>query len=791
MNLDSNTPPPPAVHDKSPTAQSHAQPQSQARALSQQGESSQALDRRPKKSSSTCSVCRFRKVRCNGIRPSCYNCQRLGFPCSYDDVDIESWSAALPRRRVKQACVNCHSRKARCSGHIPICERCRSQGLDCVYRPSKRSKGPVSGSAEGKSPISQEGELDRPWSKGKEPVRTMERDDGRQDSPESTDLTSAASPSLTNPEGPYSEESFDAVIGRTFDNFFRHVHHIPMYSFLHRASLMEQYRSGKVDRALLLALIGITSCLTDMGESMRQYGDRCIDEAEGLLFADYARPSTIKVQALVFVIKHRILSNKFSNAFVLISLASRYAAALRLNYEAPNICFLAQESRRRLMWSLYCIDSTAAAGHRDFSIWRAEMIHVSLPCNERNFEFDLPQQTEKLLPASGDPRRSQADDIGSLALHIRILYIRQKIAEFTKTAYIDHGINAGDIQNEMLVLSTELDDFANQLPVSFQFSENSLRLRAYSPRICPFVMIHVWWHQCYCDLYRLALAGLRGSLPQDALEMFDDGFIDHCQRQCLDHSMAMANIFAAMQRLNARPVADLDFAMCSYQCARMLRYSYLRNGTKWFNLTANTVINMAAICLQTIKNCCMGLAAASIRRDLETLISQGFTNESSPSHIESPEAARLAGHGLGNMSQHAFLRNMDVTEEPELLSAHRPANLQPFTPTTPSTMGSVSSFAHSVISGPWAPASASNFSQDITQTLSDVHTVQRKSATPDVPHQRPDFMSPEMNNAYEGTMDEFGLDTGLEGIIGIDLNMWGPGGAGWPGQDPMTGWGGM
>ena len=100
---------------------------------------------RPKKSTSTCSTCRFRKVRCNGARPLCSNCKRLGFPCSYEDSDVDNWSMALPRRRVKQACLNCHSRKARCSGHVPTCDRCRAQGLDCVYRPGKRSRLSVTG----------------------------------------------------------------------------------------------------------------------------------------------------------------------------------------------------------------------------------------------------------------------------------------------------------------------------------------------------------------------------------------------------------------------------------------------------------------------------------------------------------------------------------------------------------------------------------------------------------------------------------------------------------------------
>jgi len=75
----------------------------------------------------TCVTCRARKVRCDGRRPICTNCERLGFGCSYDEnvgvevVQGESNGAAIsvPRRRVRQACQNCHARKARCSGAMP------------------------------------------------------------------------------------------------------------------------------------------------------------------------------------------------------------------------------------------------------------------------------------------------------------------------------------------------------------------------------------------------------------------------------------------------------------------------------------------------------------------------------------------------------------------------------------------------------------------------------------------------------------------------------------------------
>ena len=67
-------------------------------------------------------------------------------------------------------------------------------------------------------------------------------------------------------------EPDEALSMRAFDAFFRHVHHIPMFSFLHRASLMERYHAGTLDHSLLLAIIGITALLADLGSGMDEYG---------------------------------------------------------------------------------------------------------------------------------------------------------------------------------------------------------------------------------------------------------------------------------------------------------------------------------------------------------------------------------------------------------------------------------------------------------------------------------------------------------------------------------------
>lgn len=849
MDLSSTPPPPhggtstppainPSAHDTATLSQhqQHQHPQYQQQQHQHQqsqigpGTGYSSPNRQPKKSSATCTTCRARKVRCNGARPLCSNCQRLGFPCSYDDDVADpaaaavAWSIALPRRRVKQACLSCHSRKARCSGHMPACDRCRAQGIECVYRPTKRAR--VSTKSTG-------GGRDSPQSHDDD----SHRDDGQGDSDSGFpdvmgDGLGDGHLGVFGHDAAAQDESFDELIARTFDKFFRHVHHIPMFSFLHRASLMEQYHAGKVDRCLLLALVGITTCLTDMGPGMRIYGNRCIDEAESMILSDYARPSTIKVQALVFMIKHRILSNRFPSAFVLLSVASRFAVALKLNFDPPNICFLAQESRRRLVWALYCIDAGISGGNRDYSLWRAERIFIGLPCNERNFEFDLPQDTEKLIPDPDQPPPAQGEDVGSLALHIRIQHIRHKISEFTKDSLLaGPAVNPSRLQTQVLSLHRELEDFAAQLPVSFQFSENSLRLRAYSPRICVFVMIHIWWRQCHCDLYRLGLVGLREALSTQVLDTFDRSFIEHCQRQCVDHAMAMASIFSSMQKLKAKPVADLDLGICAYQCARMLRYAYHANSGN-LNIGQDTVMEQFKICLQAVKECCTGIAAAGIKSDIEKIISSGLGPRTMPVQGAAPgpdpsrqrEPSRMdsaGGGGGGGSHSHgggsASSRNTHHTSRNDMTAGDNSNNYLTSPPTSASTLPQTASpsdaFSTTAPTAHMAPTAAPVPTPASTATpthpMPQAMMTDAWSTSPggsvggggggDSDMALDDFDRPgggggggagagggggpssipsELNNAFEGATDEIGLDYSM----GIDVSAWGPEGENWPGD---------
>lgn len=419
----------------------------------------------------------------------------------------------------------------------------------------------------------------------------------------------------------------DGLVMRMFEAFFQHIHPIPLYSFFHKASLIQAFEAGLLQSGLVLSIIGMTCQLLDMGPGMKEYGTECLREAEKLVMQDIGTPSLIKIQVLILLVRHHAQQRRFSNSFVLLGLASRFAYALRLNREAPNLCFLAQESRRRMMWSMYIIDTTLAGGIRELVLSPTSSMHIQLPCQERNFEFDLAQETEPLQPK---PKTPLSDSVGSLGMYVRVLWLRHRILETTKEACIS-GRGLDVLPKKMTELAAELDDFEASLPHSFRLSEKNIVLRAYSPRLCPYLLVHIWWRQSYCDLYRIVLTGLEGALSAEHLDQLDASFVADCRRLCFEHAKGLSDIFRAFKALkNGCPVMELEVFACAYQCAKILFYMYHKSGSS-LELSAERAQDLAQQCLSAMEMIPVSCAASDmLKEDLAALLSRGRHLQPSP-----------------------------------------------------------------------------------------------------------------------------------------------------------------
>ncbi|TLD20297.1 hypothetical protein PspLS_08728 [Pyricularia sp. CBS 133598] len=508
------------------------------------------------------------------------------------------------------------------------------------------------------------------------------------------------------------------------------------------------------DRGLLLALIGITSLLTDLGSGTRDFGARCIDEAETTVLGELEKPSTLKLQTLVLIIKHRILMRRFPSAFMLHAVASRFAVALRLNHENPRLCFLAQESRRRLMWAVYMIDTGIAAGHPDFGLWENKApsnIRIQLPCNERNFDFDLPEVTEPLEQPAPGPDGAippMTDDIGFLALHIRVCLLRSRILQYTKNMI--HGSptpeQIANLPARFAELESQLGAFAARLPVSFSWSEAN----------------------CHIDLYRVAAhSGVsRDALPQTIMariEASHPGFAGICRRQIFEHARAMADMFSLMLTLDGVPVTDMDLPVCLYQCARMLYLSLHTSGVE-FGITTESVQEMGNVCLRVLKQTITAPAAMGIRADLERLLATGIPSDLAPSIPESPEIP--IGGQARNPVPGLLAQNLLSNTNTNQIGMNAAQYQSPIAAALPN--GAQSSFPQNTVA-------ATPFQAATTQPPTPMAQVDQPTATATAPTtadeapKSPSAASLHPSNAFDGPFD--GLDFNMD-QFGMDSQSW-------------------
>ncbi|OGM51172.1 hypothetical protein ABOM_000341 [Aspergillus bombycis] len=597
----------------------------------------------------TCQQCRLRKVRCDGRRSICGNCDRLQFACSFQDLGSSSLILERPERlRARQACSRCHSLKVRCSGHLPACLRCQKRGRPCVYTSSPPRTGNTD-ERNGPKDVPQRSSEQEARTPAEPPTNIM-----------CVDLI--CSPSKPNLTDGFSTDAFkspdDVQIQVALDTFFMRIYPLPGYAILHRASLYDRFHRGQIDQCLLLSIIAISTCLTEIDSSKREYAVQCLTKAEQLIINNLSQPSIIRTQALLLIVRCKMCLGEYSSAFPLVSLLSRFAFSLRLNYENQRVCFLAREARRRLMWAIYMLDQNWAAGLLEFTTCPVDAIYVGLPCPEETWELDVCPETEV-------PLKSQTKLPGLLAANVCVSYLRDKVLRHVKR-FAAGNCSAIEIMYGIRELETELEHFYLRLPPSSAYSERNLRLRAHSPWLPRFIVLHVLWHQCYCDLYRCITRGLIESVPAVTLNEFDNAFVLRCREQCTHHAVQIAGILTSLIDLRLEfPVLSLDMAVCAYQCIRLLVHGQRTYGHKIL-VSRERVKQYQRSCLQVIQT------VARTSPSVQTIVSQSLgdrrQNRPRPTQQQGPRQI-LSIHSLIARSEF-----VDDSEELALQDVHASDN---------------------------------------------------------------------------------------------------------------------
>ncbi|PWY69013.1 hypothetical protein BO94DRAFT_300227 [Aspergillus sclerotioniger CBS 115572] len=585
----------------------------------------------------TCQQCRTRKVRCDGRRGTCGNCDRLQFTCSFQGVNT---SLGRPGRlRARRACTRCHSLKVRCSGHAPACVRCQKRGRECIY------SSPAAGNVAPKNDLVQNAVVQEPScpdgvvdEQGSEPIGEL---------------------------GPFKFPDRQRL-ELALNVFFTHIHPLPGYAFLHRASLHDRLDREDVDMCLLLSITAISILLTDTDPLNRRYAIQCITKAEEDVTTNLGQPSIMRTQALLLVIRCKMCIGDYTLAFAQVAMLSRMAFSLRLNYQSSGASFLAIETRRRLMWAIYMLDTHWAAGLLEFTTCPADAIHVPLPCREENFELDIRPSREVQL-------HSISEIPGLLAGDICVAYLRDQILRSTKKYAADANTPSG-IMHGIHEIENQLQALYRRLPLSDLYSRRNLRLRAHSPWLCRYAFLHLLWHQCHCDLYRCLTPALVESIPDTTLEQLSPTFLLQCQDRCAFHAEKVADIITSLLQLGAKlPVLPMEIAVWAYQSIRLLIHTARELTRERLVAYANSCSEMIRIISDTSP------AVQQIGADLNSLIKESGEQKAAPKDYESGGVMKSMATPRHILSIHNLISRsvvVDDTEELPLPDGHSAAGLE-------------------------------------------------------------------------------------------------------------------
>ena len=245
------------------------------------------------------------------------------------------------------------------------------------------------------------------------------------------------------------------------------------------------------------------------------------------------------------------------------------------------------------------LDTTFAGGISDFSVCSAQSLHIQLPCQERNFDLDLEEATEPLRAEFG---RSTSETVGSLGFYIRILWIRYRILKVTKEAVLSIGDEASHLPSEMKRLAVELADYEDALPTSLQYSERNMQLHAYSPQFGSYFLIHMWLRQCYCDLYRVVLTGLKEALGEDQIRHLDPTVVRALRRKCYEGAERVSEFLGSVQIWKNRLAASgCEIPLCAYQCVRLLLRCYQQREAIHDSINPAMVQRLIRQCLNAVE----------------------------------------------------------------------------------------------------------------------------------------------------------------------------------------------
>ncbi|KAH6670556.1 fungal-specific transcription factor domain-containing protein, partial [Halenospora varia] len=580
-------------------------------------------------------------IKCDQSQKNCKNCERVGTECPgygsgplhrSERAHLESRNsrdvtqAGIKRTRLFRSCKSCQKAKTKCSGLIPMCSRCADKNLMCSYESGKRGDSSESTSANdpikpsatsyhGKHKLSTRSSGQEMHFSLKENPQ-HENSDWAEARSENEALCSTSFSWLSSLSLPSHE-----IIYKLVEAYFDNIYPLRCFGFIHKPSLIKKLDEGPNldlnNNVLLLAICAlgakfyILNCIegdnVTMSKQVLAAGSGWASQAQRLLFADLGKISIENLMAAVLLHDYQLRVGNYLASFMLTGMAARMVQALQINLEFSSDIFCVgptsrldatmRESRRRLLWSCFIMDSWVGSGVDQLTLLNENDIRVQLPCSERNFLQQVPCITETLT--QGEVLRfvslelrpvCAAANMGLNAYFIRICQIRKRVLRFIKCVDLNNSFQIPD--PGFLAFDLEFKEWLDSLPSTLHLNSKTLYIRKESNQLAALFLLHCVYHVTICDLYRVGNLHLLPSLMRHRFpkepSIQHQQFFARCREKCFAHAKEVANIFDLAVQHGRKVLSDTWFPTIAHESLKIM-VCHIKTGYEEFNPEHDTL----------------------------------------------------------------------------------------------------------------------------------------------------------------------------------------------------------
>ncbi|KAJ5745287.1 hypothetical protein N7520_010469, partial [Penicillium odoratum] len=385
------------------------------------------------------------------------------------------------------------------------------------------------------------------------------------------------------------------------EEYFSHIHPLRCNGFVHKPSFMrrldEDLDSCRQESLLhIICALGAkffalnyTSFLPP--EAILTAGNQWAKIAKAGIFIDMDDLSVDKLMTAILLYDHDLRIGSYASAFMLSGMTARMSQALQLNLEnsADVLCqksdssAITNETRRRLMWSCYLLDSWVGSGVNQLTLLEDRDLKIQLPCHSQNFSLGILCLTETLdegetlsfVPRDQVPPGS-CENMGIEAYFIRLVSIRKKVLRYVK--HLDTAKPPWQANSEFQLLSAQFEKIRRSLPKSLFWNSGSIYARKESSQLGALTLLWCTFHQSLVDLYRIGMPSLfriqkELNFPSDQQE-----FLQHCRRVCYDNACEVSRIISEALRYGLKFLADSWICIIAHDSTKVMLHYLKLNG---------------------------------------------------------------------------------------------------------------------------------------------------------------------------------------------------------------------